>query len=221
MIQHGRPPLGVCAGAAEEAWVTAGVTVPRRGERRLEGRATYHSVLSVLATRCRQEGHEEAAVEMVQAAEKVEDDFSERLKSFLRDRTLADLPTAEFFNDLAAATAECVAVWSRGAPDLLAVARVNEMAGVLAHLEGTLLTASLWLSTSREHCWTASRLQRSSCVGFQQICRSRRCHGGVAPSHARGISNRKCWRRIPFTHQIREAPRNKSVVGCPARWSDR
>jgi len=74
---------------------------------------------------------------MVQAAEKVEDDFSERLKSFLRDRTLADLPTAEFFNDLAAATAECVAVWSRRAPDLLAVARVNEMAGVLARLEGT------------------------------------------------------------------------------------
>jgi hypothetical protein len=117
--------------------VTAGVTVPRRGERRLEGRATYYSVLSVLAARCRQEGHEEAAAEMVQAAEKVEGDFSGRLKTFLRDHTLADLPAAEFFDDLATATAECVAAWSRRAPDLLAVARVNDMADVLARLEGT------------------------------------------------------------------------------------
>jgi hypothetical protein len=117
--------------------VTAGVTVPRRGEHRLEGRATYYSVLSVLATRCRQEGYDEDAAEMVQAAEKVEDDFSERLKTFLSDHTLADLPSAEFFNDLATTTAKCIAVWGRRAPDLLAVARVNEMAGVLAHLEGT------------------------------------------------------------------------------------
>jgi hypothetical protein len=73
---------------------------------------------------------------MAQAAEKVEDDFSERLKKFLSDHALSDLPTAEFFNDLATATAKCIAIWGRRAPDLLAVARVNEMAGVLARLEG-------------------------------------------------------------------------------------
>lgn len=117
--------------------VTAGVSVARRGERRLEGRATYYSVLSVLAARCRQEGHEEAAAKMVQAAAKVEDDFSGRLKTFLRDHSLADLPTAEFFDDLAVATAECVAAWGRRAPYLLAVARVNEVADAFARLEGT------------------------------------------------------------------------------------
>ena len=117
--------------------VTAGVRVALRGERRLEGRATFYSVLSVLAVRYRQEGHEEAAAEMVRAAAKVEDDFSERLKVFLGDHSLADLPTAEFFNALATSTAECVSAWSEEAPYLLAVARVNEMADALVRLEGT------------------------------------------------------------------------------------
>lgn len=117
--------------------VAAGVTVPRRGKLQLEGRATYYSVLSVLAARSRQEGREEAAAEMVCAAEQLEDAFSDRLRKFLSNHSLADLPTADFFGDLCTATAERVAEWRGHAKALLAVARVYEMAEDLAHLEGT------------------------------------------------------------------------------------
>jgi hypothetical protein len=117
--------------------VAAGVTVPRRGKLQLEGRATYYSVLSVLAARSRQEGREKTAAEMVSAAEQLENAFSDRLRKFLSNHSLADLPTADFFDDLCIATAEGVAEWREHAKALLAVARVDEMAEDLAHLEGT------------------------------------------------------------------------------------
>ena len=55
------------------------------------------------------------------------------------DHILADLPTADFFHELTAATAERVAGWSEHAKVLLAIARVDQMAEDLAHLEGTSL----------------------------------------------------------------------------------
>lgn len=117
--------------------VTAGVTVPVRGTHKLEGRATYHSVLSVLAARSHQEGREKTAAQMVHAAEQLEGAFSERLKGFLSDHTLAELPTADFFDDLTTETAKCAGAWSKQSTDLLAVARVSEIDDDLARLEGT------------------------------------------------------------------------------------
>jgi hypothetical protein len=116
--------------------VAAGVTVPRRGKLQLEGRATYYSVLSVLAARSRQEGREDTAAEMVRAAEQLETNFSDHLRKFLSDHALSELPTAGFFDDLCMATAERVAEWREHAKALLAVARVDEITGDLAHLEG-------------------------------------------------------------------------------------
>jgi hypothetical protein len=55
------------------------------------------------------------------------------------DHILADLPTADFFHELTATTAERVAGWSEHAKVLLAIARVDQMAEDLAHLEGTSL----------------------------------------------------------------------------------
>lgn len=58
------------------------------------------------------------------------------------DHILADLPTADFFHELTAATAQRVAGWSEHAKVLLAIARVDQMAEDLAHLEGTSLESS-------------------------------------------------------------------------------
>jgi hypothetical protein len=116
--------------------VSDGVTVPVRGERHLEGRATYYSVLSVLATRSRHEGHEEAAAQMVEAAGHLEVAFSDRLKDFLSDHALAELPTAVFFEELTTETAKSAGFWTKHPDDLLAIGRVSVIESELARLEG-------------------------------------------------------------------------------------
>jgi hypothetical protein len=141
VVQADDPTRAVTPGRLRELRkkhrVTAGVTVPVRGARGLEGRATYHSVLSVLATRSHKEGHPETAVQTLQAAERLESAFAARLKSFLSEHTLAELPTAEFFEELSTETAKCAGVWSKQTSSLLAVAQVGEIDDGLAHLEGT------------------------------------------------------------------------------------
>jgi hypothetical protein len=117
--------------------VSGGVTVWRRGYSGLRGRATYYSVLSALAARSRQEGHGEEAAELEKAAAQVEGQFSERLELFLSHHSLAQLPQAEFFDELTTVTAQRLANWSGLLQALLAAARVHEMEGDVAHLEGS------------------------------------------------------------------------------------
>jgi hypothetical protein len=117
--------------------MSGGVTVWRRGRRGLHGRATYYSVLSALAARSRQDGHGEEAAALESAAAQVEGQFSERLEQFLSNHTLAQLPQAEFFDELTTVTAQRLANWSGLLQALLAAAKVYEMEGDVAHLEGS------------------------------------------------------------------------------------
>jgi hypothetical protein len=117
--------------------VGAGVTVAHREGRRLRGRSTYYSVLAALAVRSRADGHDPDAAFLTDAASALESRFAEALREFLARRPLRDLPEAPFFPDLAAATAERLADWSRLPEDVLAAAVVSEVEGGRAHLEGT------------------------------------------------------------------------------------
>jgi hypothetical protein len=117
--------------------VSAGVTVWHRDRRGLHGRSTYYSVLSALAARSRQEGQDEDAEGLERAAAQLESQFSKRLELFLSHHSLAQLPQAEFFSELTAATAERLAQWSGLVQALLAAARVHEVEGNVAHLEGS------------------------------------------------------------------------------------
>jgi hypothetical protein len=117
--------------------VTAGLTVWRRGSRGLQGRATYYSVLAALAARIWQEGHDEEAAGLEQAAAELESRFSARLEVFLSGHSLSQLPQAEFFDELTAATARSLAGGSRVFQTLLAAARVDEIEDDVAHLEGS------------------------------------------------------------------------------------
>jgi hypothetical protein len=117
--------------------VGAGVTVWRRGRRGLHGRSTYYSVLAALAARSRQEGHDEEAEALERGASQLEVQFSKRLELFLSQHSLAQLPQAEFFNELTVATAERLADWNGVYQALLAAARVHEVEDDVAHLEGS------------------------------------------------------------------------------------
>jgi hypothetical protein len=117
--------------------VSGGVTVWRRADRGLQGRSTYYSVLSALAARSRQEGHDEEAAVLEQGATQLEGQFSKRLELFLSHHSLAQLPQAEFFDELTTATAQRLAAWSGLFQALLAAARVHEIEGDVAHLEGS------------------------------------------------------------------------------------
>lgn len=117
--------------------VAAGVTVAHREGRRLRGRSTYYSVLAVLAARSRADGHDRDAAFLGGAASALEARFAEALREFLAHHPVRDLPEAPFFPELAAATAERLAAWSRLPEDVLAAAVVSEVEGGRAHLEGT------------------------------------------------------------------------------------
>lgn len=117
--------------------VSAGVTVWRRDRRGLQGRSTYYSVLSALAARIRQAGNGGEAEALEGAASQLESQFAGRLEHFLSQHSLAQLPQAEFFDELAAATAERLADRDGLVQALLASARIQEVEGDVAHLEGS------------------------------------------------------------------------------------
>jgi hypothetical protein len=117
--------------------VSAGVTVWRRDRRGLQGRSTYYSVLSALAVRIRQAGNGGEAKALEGAASQLESQFAERLEQFLSQHSLAQLPQAEFFDELTAATGERLARWDGLVQALLASARIQEVDGDIAHLEGS------------------------------------------------------------------------------------
>jgi hypothetical protein len=113
-----------------------GIAVTRRGDRSLQGRASYYSVLSALAARCRQEGADEDAAELEQSASELETRFREQIQDFLRTHHLADLPDADFCEELATATAEQLARWRRLPQALLAAAVVASTDDNITHLHG-------------------------------------------------------------------------------------
>jgi hypothetical protein len=109
----------------------------RRDRRGLQGRSTYYSVLSALAARIRQAGDGSEAEALEGAASQLESQFAERLEQFLSQHGLAQLPQAEFFDELTAATAERLARWDGLVHALLASARIHEVEGDIARLEGS------------------------------------------------------------------------------------
>jgi len=114
-----------------------GITVTRRGERGLQGRANYYSVLSALAIRCRQAGHDDDAVQLERSASELEARFREQLRGFLSSHDLGDLAAADFAGELAVATAEKLAEW-QGLPEaLFAAAVVAGLDADVAHLYGS------------------------------------------------------------------------------------
>jgi hypothetical protein len=121
----------------EKNRVAGGVTVARRGNQGLEGRSTYYSVLSALAVRSAQQGHDEDASGLAKASAQLEAKFSAQLKQFLSHHSLDQLPQAAFFDDLTAATARSLASWNGLSRMVLAAARVDEVEDDIAHLEGT------------------------------------------------------------------------------------
>lgn len=132
-----KPTRGCLRELRKKHRVGAGVTVWHRDRRGLQGRSTYYSVLTALAARSRQEGHDEEAEALERGASQLESQFSERLELFLSEHSLAQLPQAEFFSELAAATAERLAAWTGVFQALLAAARVHEVQDDVAHLEGS------------------------------------------------------------------------------------
>lgn len=113
-----------------------GITVTRRGNRGLEGRANYYSVLSALAERCRRDGDEADATALARSASELEARFRDRLQAFLATRTLAELGDASFSEELAIATAEGLTGWRHMGQVLLASAVVASMDGDIVHLRG-------------------------------------------------------------------------------------
>lgn len=132
-----KPTRGRLRELRKKDQVSAGVTVWNRDRRGLQGRSTYYSVLSAFAARSRQGGHEREAEALELDASALESQFSERLELFLSHHSLGQLPQAEFFDELTVATAVKLAGWSGLVQVLLAAARVHEVEGDVAHLEGS------------------------------------------------------------------------------------
>jgi hypothetical protein len=131
------PTRGRLRELRKKGHLTDGITVTRRGDRGLQGRANYYSVLSALAARSRQEGNDEDAAELERSASELETRFREKLQQFLSAHDLEDLPEADFCEELAAATAKRLAGWRRLHQALLAAAVVIGTDGNTAHLHGT------------------------------------------------------------------------------------
>jgi hypothetical protein len=132
-----KPTRGRLRELRKKDQVSAGVTIWNRDRRGLQGRSTYYSVLSAFAARSRREGRDREAEELELDASVLEDQFSERLELFLSHHSLGQLPQAEFFDELTVATARKLAGWTGLVQSLLAAARVREVGGDIAHLEGS------------------------------------------------------------------------------------
>lgn len=132
-----RPSTGRLRQLREKNQVSAGVTVYRRGQRGLQGRATYYSVLSAIAARVRRDGQVGDAERLEQAASELERRFAGRLESFLSRHDLDQLPQADFFGQLTAETAERLSDWGGLPQALLAAAKVEDVQDGVAHLEGS------------------------------------------------------------------------------------
>jgi hypothetical protein len=132
-----KPTRGRLRELRKKDQVSAGVTVWNRDRRGLQGRSTYYSVLSAFAARSRQEGRDREAEALELDASVLEKQFSERLELFLSHHSLGHLPQAEFFDELTVATAHKLGGKSGLLQALLAAARVDEVEGDVAHLEGS------------------------------------------------------------------------------------
>lgn len=85
--------------------VTDGVRVTLRDGRRAHGKASYHSVLSVWATRLRRLGHVSEADRLRDAGTRIEKTYDRYLRAYLSQHGLDDLPRADFFARLVKDTA--------------------------------------------------------------------------------------------------------------------
>jgi hypothetical protein len=89
--------------------VTDGVRVTLRDGQRAQGKASYHSVLSVWATRLRRLGHVSEADRLRDAGSKIEKTYDHYLRAYLSQHGLDDLPRADFFARLVGDTAAALA----------------------------------------------------------------------------------------------------------------
>lgn len=95
-----------------------GLTVAVRGQGRLAGRRTFHSVLAALAVRAEKTGDTTGAAYLSQEASRLEGRYASLLCDFLARHTTEDLPDADFYACLVKDTSEALRQWGR-LPDLV------------------------------------------------------------------------------------------------------
>lgn len=95
-----------------------GLTVAVRGQGRLTGKRTFHSVLAALAVRAETTGDTEGAAYLSREASRLEGHYASLLCDFLARHTTEDLPDADFYARLVVDTSEALREWGR-LPDLV------------------------------------------------------------------------------------------------------
>ena len=112
-----------------------GLTVALRGQGRLVGKRTFHSVLAALAVRADKAGDTTGATYLSNEASRLEGRFASVLSEFLARHAAEDLPDADFYADLVKDTSDSLAHWGR-LPDLVfASGLVAETDQDSAHIE--------------------------------------------------------------------------------------
>jgi len=95
-----------------------GLTVAVRGNGRLNGKRTFHSVLAALAIRAEKAGDTNGAAYLSNEASRLEGRYASLLGDFLARHTTEDLPDADFYARLVKDTSEALRQWGR-LPDLV------------------------------------------------------------------------------------------------------
>lgn len=113
-----------------------GVRVVSREHGRARGSAVYYSALTALAAQARQGGDEPIEKLLSDEGRQIEGAFKDSLQAFLASHRVDELPHAEFYTDLVAATRRAVErVWNSHSADLI-VGRIASMHDDLTHIDG-------------------------------------------------------------------------------------
>jgi hypothetical protein len=152
-----------------------GVRVVSRQHGRARGSAVYYSALTALAAQARQGGDEETAKMLSDEGGRIESAFKEPLQIFLSFHKVDELPSAEFYADLVAATRRAVErVWNNNSADLIA-GRIAHIQDDLTRIDGdfqgqaarvdlpTALIAQIGAQTG-DQVWVLRRLIGSAAV---------------------------------------------------------
>lgn len=85
--------------------VSEGILVHRRMGGRAAGSQTVHSALVVLAAHAIRDGNTDLAAQLLRGAQSLEAVFSSRIREYLSDHDVEELPSSPFYRELVKATA--------------------------------------------------------------------------------------------------------------------
>ena len=119
-----------------------GVTTAVRGDTRLAGRRTFHSVLAALAVRAEQAGDTTGAAYLSKEATLLEERYADGLSEFLLNETPDNLPNAEFYWRLLRDTSRALDGWTSVARLVFASGRLTSSDAESAHIEGTTMSGN-------------------------------------------------------------------------------